>query len=99
MKVLLPLLNGSLRADRAIEKAKRLGDQITISYALPSRFLSHFSYPKLLFFALCGNYAMNYAQEKLLPKKAKKVFLVGDEESEIASLAKAENCGLLIAEG
>lgn len=99
MKLLLPLLNGSLRADQAISKAGEKGDEIVLLYTLPAGLAPKVSFQKLLFIALCGNYILNYAEEKLLGKKVTKLFRYGDEAAEIQNTFRQENCELTIIEG
>lgn len=98
MKVLIPFLNGSLRADKAIEKAQEKADEIILLYTFPAGFAPEISFQKLLFIALCGNYALNYAEEKLSGKAVKKIFRFGDELAEIEKTFKEEKCGLVILE-
>ena len=77
MKILLPFLNGSLRAEQAIKKAKeRAGkeDEIILLYTFPSGIAKKASFPKQLFIALCGNYILNYAEGRLKTQKTKKIF-------------------------
>ena len=99
MKVLLPFLNGSLRAEEAIEKAGEKGDEIILLYVFPTGITPKISFQKLLFIALCGNYILNYAEAKLVGKKVKKIFRYGNELEEIRKVFEDENCGLLIIEG
>lgn len=106
MKILLPFLNGSLRADRAIAKAGEKaeeGDELVLLYIFPAAYSKKVSFEKLLFTCLCGNYILNYAEEKLKHKKSKnikikKLFRIGDECDEIKAAFSNEACELMIIE-
>jgi len=101
MKLLVPFLTGSLRADKAIEKAKEKAgkeDEIILLYTFPATYSKKISFEKLLFTSLCGNYILNYAEAKLSKKKTRKIFRIGDECDEIEKVFKDEGCELMIIE-
>ncbi|MFH1786985.1 MAG: hypothetical protein ABH829_05040 [archaeon] len=98
MRALVPLFPCSSRAEKAAEKAKSNADEVVLAYLLPAKYAKVFSFTKFLFYGLCGNYALNYLEEKMPPAKVKKIMLYGDQKAEILRAFKREKCDVVIAE-
>lgn len=97
MKVLVPLLLGCLRAEAAVKKAEEMGDEIVLCFVLPAEYTGQVSYPKLLFWALCGNWALTHYQARL-KKQAKVVFRYGSIPQQLKKVFEVEGCDVVVLE-